>query len=48
MPNMEAQTVAHIFVNQFVCRFGSPQYDISIQIRAVISSLVYSSKPVSS
>ena len=26
MPNMEAQTVAHIFVNQFVCRFGSPQY----------------------
>ena len=26
MVNMEAPTVAQIFVNQFVCRFGSPQY----------------------
>ena len=26
MPNMEAQTVARIFVDQFVCRFGAPQY----------------------
>ena len=26
MVNMEALTVAQIFVNQFECHFGSPQY----------------------
>ena len=25
MPNMEAITVARIFVNEFICRFGVPE-----------------------
>jgi len=40
MPNMEAITIARIFVNEFICRFGVPEQLHTDQGRNFESTLI--------